>query len=300
MIERILVPLDGSEISEAILPEIRRLLRRADAEIILVGAIHIVPIGLTPHAIEIGRTTTWEYVEGVRKDLEKEGIRARCHVKVGTAAQVIVAAAESERANLIAMATHGRTGLMRLLLGSEAETVLRTSPVPVLAARPSWSYQTRVAGRSRDLPFKNILVPLDGSSNSLAVIPHAIEFGKLFDARAVILSVVDPAAGTQEEDDRELAQAQIHDAARRFDKAGIEAMTVVNEGAPAAKIAEMARDHGVDLIAMATHGRTGVARLFMGSVTESVLRDSAVPMLIARAYPAEPQRGLVKAVTERK
>ena len=138
MYKRVLVPLDGSPVAEAILPFIKEIAGSLDVEIVLLRVVSLTPeeaIGVapkfaldTPAALE---QAAQRYLEARVEDLRARAIRASARVAVGEAASEIVAAARQIGADLIAMTTHGRSGLGRLLFGSVAESVLRTAPTPV-------------------------------------------------------------------------------------------------------------------------------------------------------------------------
>jgi nucleotide-binding universal stress UspA family protein len=290
MIERILVPLDGSTTAEAILPHLKRLLRRSDSEVIVMRAANPPPAEDAMALFEASLAAAREYVVGMKERLESQGVRAKAVARLGSPAGAILDTAEEEKATLIAMATHGRTGLARAFLGSVAEHVLRKSPVPVVVVRPFWSYE--IGEKAEEKGVKSILLPLDGSETALRAIPEAVEFAKLFQARLVLYRVVEP-EGRGKETPLSIVREEVEEAAAKVRKAGVEAGVVADRGEPVAEILKAARFHGADLIAMATHGRTGLSRLFGGSVTERILREAEVPMLIVRAR--KPAKAKVRA-----
>jgi nucleotide-binding universal stress UspA family protein len=150
-LDRIVVPLDGSELSEAILPVVERLAGPFDLRIELVRAIELLPgsaaMELTPSRtetmLEMEEADAWSYVKKVAAPLEGKGLRVTASAEHGAAVDVILHHVKATGAGLIAMSTHGRTGMGRLLLGSVAERVLRASPVPVLL----WKAPTDPAAR---------------------------------------------------------------------------------------------------------------------------------------------------------
>lgn len=282
MLERILVPLDGSEVAEAILGQVCRLLRVKDASVILFEA---VPVPVQP-GVEYApllsdlKAEAERYIVALERQLQKEGVHARGLVRVGGEATSVLDVARDEKATLIAMATHGRTGLSRFVFGSVAEKVLRASEVPVLLVR---SYREAEVGADRtpvqEIPFKRILVPIDGSEKSLAVLPHVKTFAKAVGASVLVLGVVEPTAEGKAGEGEPLVRIAVKDLAAE----GIPVDPVVRLGDPASEILDATKRHGVDLLAMSTHGRSGPSRWVMGSVTEKVLRAAAVPMLVVRA-----------------
>jgi nucleotide-binding universal stress UspA family protein len=277
MIERIVVPLDGSLTAEAILPQVRRVLYRNDSELILVRAVQPMMVENAIMAAEVELAAAREYVLGQLERLEKAGVRARYVARIGTPAEVILSVAQEQKATLIAMATHGASGVKRFLFGSVAEAVIRQSPIPVLLVRPFWSYELASAVRPEKMPVRNVLVPVDGSDLSLEAVPGIVEFADLFESRVMLLRVLG------EGEDKADAERQLQSLIRTFEKRGVEAVALVEKGDPVEEILKTVGSHAVDLVAMTTHGRSGLSRLVSGSVTEQILRRATVPVLITRS-----------------
>jgi nucleotide-binding universal stress UspA family protein len=143
MYERVLIPLDGSELAETILPFAERVAGPADAEVVLLSVVEpLSAVGglagggvVGPDALLLRQLEAKKYLAGVAARLETKGLRVRTLLGLGTPAVEIVEVARSERADLIAMTTHGRSGFRRAVFGSVAEAVLRTATVPVLMIR---------------------------------------------------------------------------------------------------------------------------------------------------------------------
>jgi nucleotide-binding universal stress UspA family protein len=291
VIERIVVPLDGSLTAEAILPQLRRILHRHDSELLLVRAVEPAPAENALLMVDAATQAAREYLLGVQERLDREGVRVRSLVRVGSTIGVLLDSVEDAKATMIAMATHGTTGLKRVLLGSVAEAVLRKSPVPVLVVRPFWTSEEAPSRDVEGCPVRTLLVPVDGSDLSGLVVPAALEFAALFDPRVLLLRVLDPrrkAYGARELED---AWSHLQGMAKPFERKGIETLPLIERGDPVEEILQTAVFHEVDLIAMTTQGRSGIGRLVMGSVTEQVLRRAPVPLLVVRAAaPARPKR----------
>jgi nucleotide-binding universal stress UspA family protein len=295
MIERIVVPLDGSPTAEAVLPQVRRILHRTDSEIVLVRAIVPPPaedsigVAAAEALIDVART----YAQGLEARLKDAGIRVKSITRVGTAAGVILDAAREEEASLIAMATHGETGLKRLLLGSVTEQVLRKSPVPVLVVRPFHSYTIVPPESPEHRPIRTLLLPFGESEAGRAVLAPVAELARLFETRILFLRVLETnRKGAELARERAAAEHHLKEVARPLEQQGIDTVFLVEAGDPAKVIQEICRAVPIDLVAMATHGRSGISRLVLGSVTERVLRESTVPLLIVKAAKAARKRSV--------
>ncbi len=302
MFERILIPLDGSPRAEAILTQVARILRREDSEIILLRVVDIPEVSsfeparraAVESARRAERTSAQAYIHDLERRLADRGARVRATTVEGPAAAAILEQARLERATLIAMSTHGRGGLSRWLMGSVAEKVVRASSTPVLLLRsfrptPLGDLQPASHG---ELPFRKILVPTDGSPAAAAVLDPAGTFAQLFGSEVVVLHAELPVvvqgleeAGfpslqgpTPSEKDRFTEQL-----AERFRERRIPVKRRTIVGDPAEVVLDVSHSEDVDLIAMATHGRSGISRWVLGSVAERVLRHAGVPVLLVRA-----------------
>jgi nucleotide-binding universal stress UspA family protein len=280
MLETIIVPLDGSILAEAVLAQVRKILFRKDAELVLVRAMSI-PAGTevtTPELIDSLQVQSTWYLEELARRLQQQGARVRSVLRAGDPARVILDVASEMNADLIAMSTHGRTGLSRWAFGSVAEKVLRASRVPVLAMR-----SFRVSGDpmpSEELSLKRILVPVADEDLSLEIVESTIAVARLFGSSITLLHACDGPSCA-------IPVPQMKSAYDQFRKAGLDAEPLMREGDPVSRVLEACRDVNADLIAMATHGRSGLSRWVMGSVTEKILRASPVPMLIVRPAHAD-------------
>jgi nucleotide-binding universal stress UspA family protein len=204
------------------------------------------------------------------------------HATEGEIADKILATAHKIGADLIAMGTHGRTGMNWLLAGSVATTVLRKSSCPVLALRSSLSMH-------KDHEVRVILHPTDFSESSQAALTVARSLARDLGSRLVILHVTPPAilvdGSIAAEIDPSTYRAALEDLRSRLDgpdlKYPIETRLIL--GSDREEILRTAEEIGCDLIVMGTHGRTALGRLLMGSVAESVLPRACCPVMIVKA-----------------
>lgn len=274
MFEKILVPLDGSRLAARVLTPLQRLLTER-VELTLVRVVE--PDSDRGPAVEQAMR---EQLEQVRATV---GSGVRCSVQLlrGDPAAELVRYARESGQDLVAMATHGRSGVERWIRGSVAERVLRECEVPLLLCNP-FALEPREDG-----PFRRILVPLDGSEAAERVLPLVEAIGRVHDSQVRLLRV-EPLVITElpspllegslwDPAPLELAMAPQRE---RLEAAGLKAETRAAYGVVAAEVLREARE--VDLLAMTTHGRTGVARWWFGSVAEQVLRHAPCPVLVVR------------------
>ncbi len=280
--KKILVPLDGSTLSDHILEQVDRLLVREDAEVRLLRVLPPVDYEAAPDQ-RLSVLEAQRHLGACREELSARGASVTSVALAnGDPAGKILEYADKYRPSLIAMSTHGRTGLKRWSRGSVAERVLRHSPFPVLLWNPFHPGRGGAKGRR----IGTILVPLDGSARSAGILPLVREVARSFGAQVVLLHVTElyPAVGDVPVLQLPPTPAQVARSLARYRKVlkGVTVRIRSELGTPAASILEAARKEKVDLIAMTTHGRSGVTRWAFGSVAEQVLRHCPYPVLAQR------------------
>jgi nucleotide-binding universal stress UspA family protein len=323
MIEKIMVPLDGSRLAEQALPLAIGLAARTRARLLL---LRVVPQPYEPLIYAGGYVPIAELAE--RMCAEARDYLAREHARlteaaastseesagsvivetgvlVGPAGPTIADYAETNEVDLVIMATHGRSGLGRWALGSVADEVRQLCGKPVILVRPSTD---EAVDLTRPVTPARLLVTLDGSTMAESVLPLASEVAQLFDAelllfRAVVLPPVfygSPDIGVIEanlwkgfEDEARQYLAEI---AGRMQAEGHRVRTVLAADAVADSILSAAEHHNVGLIAMTTQGRTGLSRTIFGSVADRVMRASHRPVLLVRpaSLPQAEQAPLIQ------
>jgi nucleotide-binding universal stress UspA family protein len=312
MYRSILVPLDGSTFGEHALPMALSLARRAEAALQLLH-VHQAPAtpylegaGVFPDAAldEALRHNHEEYLaEVVSRIGTVPGVRVTSSVVNGEVASTIAETAARSGADLVVLTTHGRGPLGRFWLGSVADELVRCLPMPLLLVRPSDGQPDL----HRDCAPRHILLPLDGSPLAEQMIEPAVALGGLAGADYQLLRIIHPILPTagpiygptlrlrvdalmaQIEQAhlalRQEAQQYLDGVAGRLRAQGLRVQTRVasQEQAATAILHEAARP-GIDLIALATHGRRGLPRLFLGSVADKVVRGAAMPVLVHRPH----------------
>lgn len=235
------------------------------------------------------------YLEEVGRRLGESGCDTETVVISGAVAGELEKRVDAVGADLVVMATHGRGALSRAWLGSVADHFVRHSPCPVILITPD--EEEAAVDLEADPDISTILVPLDGSGFSDAVLDHAVGLARLFGARLHLLQVV---AYPMEiaspylphtvqmnqkvvEDAKASAEARLETVAREPRERGIEVATQVFVDTQAGHgILEAAEETDAGLIAMATHARSGVSRTFLGSTTDKVVRAAHRPVFLYR------------------
>ena len=288
--KKILVPLDGSKLSEKVLDHIEVLAKKANTEIIL---LRVVPFSWPSefiHVREMGDKMDKEasdYLFSIESKLGEKGIKGEVCVKEGNAPEVICNVAREKGVNLIAMSTHGRGMVGRWALGSVADKVIQISHIPVLLYRSSGE-------KIPDSHYMNILIPLDGSRLSESILPHAKRLVELFKAKVSFLHVINTdltesfavlkdSIQQEEEEIIEKIRSYFSTLEKRVKETGTSYELVIKKGNPAETICDFASENEIDLITMSTHGHGGISRCFLGSVADKVVQSSSRPVLLIKA-----------------
>ena len=297
MFDRILVPLDGSELAERALQPALTLAERDDAELVFLR-VCVPEKMLVPDAHVAGgynllwpeqslaqaRVEAQAYLTALRRAQVPAEVHARLEVAEDGVAEAIVDTAADSQADLIVISSHGYSGVTRWVLGSIAERVLDAAPCPVLLLR--WPK-----------PISHLLVPLDGSELSERALEPALNVAAGLGARVTLLRAIAPVTAAEKDRldglERGLGERLVEEshqhaeeylrgllAARRT--TGVEIDTVVAYEPAVEAILGYAEAHAVDLVAMSTHGRTGLRRWVYGSVTAKVLHHARHSMLVVR------------------
>jgi len=302
MFHTILVPLDGSATSEQALTAAARLAQGSPARLHLVH-VHS-PYTTAPITIE-GLPVIDEELRSLAATHELAYLRQAASKAALSNQDPIVARLEGPIAfslssycrevgvDLLVLTTHGRSGFTQLWLGSVAESLLRSLHVPMLLLRPT---PTPV----EPMPFRHILVPLDGSALAEQILPHAMAMADHDGAELTLLRVVEgqPAhilgspidyrpheSSTTEQ--RDTAELYLSRLTTELMAAGHPARAaVVAAETPARAILTAAEERSADLIAMATRGRSGLTHTILGSVADKIIRGGTLPVLAVR--PSHP------------
>lgn len=298
MFGRMLIPLDGSKTAEDVLPYARRLAADARVAVELLGVVEMAEIAedIASNQAAYAGALVREAVRNSTDYLEKlaqtfHNGKVRCNVQQGRPEDIIIAASSGDRATLIAMATHGRSGVTRWLLGSVTEKVLRGTVNPLLVVRAPGNSKT-----DGEAALRSVIVPLDGSDVAETILSPVAALAKVLDLQVLLIRVYGLPLPTYGGDDyyvpdylelkdqiRDEAEGYLNSRANLLRAQGVaEVSTVVIEGSAADAIIDLARKTPDNLVALSPHGRSGLQRWVLGSVTEKVVRHCQDPVLIVR------------------
>jgi nucleotide-binding universal stress UspA family protein len=286
MYNKILVPLDGSPLAEQILPYVRLLAVTDNIPVELLW-VNDVEIAQSPPRLgkEYLRQATAKYMAAVKRI---DSIEAD-----GKPTEEIVRRAEAEPSCLIAMATHGMSGMRRWLIGSVASKVAQLAHNPLLLVRP-----TENADPAMTIELKTTFVPLDGSGLAEKALPHAVALAKRLKLAVQLLRVYALPSDVYIVADGVIAQGAVqfreatHKEAERYLEGKVESLRAEGldhvigtamEGDAASEIIDLAAKTANSLIVMSTHGRSGIGRWLLGSVADKAIQHSRAPVLLIRA-----------------
>jgi len=308
-LKRLLIPLDGSRLAECVLPIGVSLATHLKARVTLLYVME----RQGPATVHGERHLTVPaeadaYLMDVSARVLHTGVVADRHVhpnQEGDVAKSIVDHAADLAADLIILATHGGGSARRVLFGSVAQQVLRRGTRPVLLIRPP---ETPDAVDGMPPEPKRFLVPLDGRPPGEAALPYAAALASAYGAELLLRRVVPtlatlggdlasaarlvPTAAAASLDlEEEAARRYIADLASQFGAGGYRVNAAVARGDPAQTLLDVAAQAAVDMIVMATHGRTGLDAVLSGSVASRIASRFPRPLLLVRAPKPDAEAG---------
>jgi len=279
----VLIPLDGSDTSTNVLLFMKPI---CGADGVTTTLLRVVTLAEQEQLGREARSSAERGLELLKRDLERQGWTVQTRVERGDPAERILCCAGEAGFDLMAMFSHGRSGASRITRGSVAERVLRRSRVPVLLCTP---HSLPAVGKLE--PFKKVVVPLDGSDLADQVLSPVGALALSCGSEVTLLRVeIDHYPGPPPPDTNsewwtpERLEASVAPLKGQFEllkKSGVDVKRVTVYDQAVQGILSAASN--ADLVAMTTHGRSGVSRWFFGSVAEAVLREVRCPLLVWRS-----------------
>lgn len=295
MLQKILLPLDGSELAEAAVPYATNLAEQLEAEIYL---LHVCPpehqAYVHMHQIYIN-----SILAGMSEKMNERGKSAKptsiqAEVVVGDPIKMIFEFAKLKGIDFIALTTHGSSGFKPWAMGNVAEKIVRGSGVPTLLIRVNQKKDLEI----RTALIQKILVPLDNSDASKISLPLAVDLARKLKAGLVLFSMAQTAyaqnlnsAGSGiginwdavDKASEQAADEYLIKVADELKVTGVPVETRSMLGIDAAyEILELEKKGVADMVVMATRGRSSIARWAFGSVAEKVLREGNLPILLVK------------------
>jgi nucleotide-binding universal stress UspA family protein len=313
----ILVPLDGSTFSEAILPHAVALAHATESALILLQVLEPMyepiygALGISEKQQEeqLARmrdgqlASIDDYLLNIAKPLRAEGLEVHTEVIEGNdpTAYIVLRAEQDPQLLLIAMATHGRSYVLRWLFGSITAEVVQLAPVPLLLLRPHENGGPGSTVTPKTLLYQTVIVPLDGSSFAEQALEQALLLASAVSATLLLVSILPPPNDFAVQKDKETVSLMstlreletqrrtryLEHLAQPLSKQGVVVHTHVATGHPAEEILHLSTQHQPALLVMTTHGRSGLQRLFVGSVALKVVQGVHGPVLLVRGRPEE-------------
>jgi len=286
-LEKLLLSTDGSEFSEGAVREAVKLAKICSSKLFVLSVIETNPEFevLAPQIVEKEGMQTRDRLEQIRSRAAKEGVECEIIARYTESPfQAIVEEAKKNQADMIIMGRRGRTGLRRLLMGSVTAKVIGHASCDVL-----------VVPRDAEIRYQKILLATDGSKYSAAAASEAIGIAKRCGSFLYVVCVVPSETASPfdivhsemqhemiAQNELRVGEKNVNDLLAAAKQEGVRVEGLIIEGRPYEAIVENAREKDVDLIVMGSHGRTGLERLLMGSVTERVVGHADCSVLIAK------------------
>lgn len=297
--QHILVTLDGSSFAEQALPAAEALCRAFNARLTLASVLPVQrkfialrPLDAGAGNVEAAQQERESYLRSVAQRLRAKGIEVGYQVMVGPVAESVNYLMQQQGIDMSVFSTRGRSGVQRWVLGSVANSMIQTMTRPLLIVRPEEGMEPPVP------TFSKLLVTLDGSEFAERVLPY-VRASTNFQSVVLLLTVPEVpeaqqygALVEQIEEMRENAEdeacAYLEGIAKELRAEGIETRIFVAGSRPAETIITLAAEEGVDVVMLATHGRGGLERLFVGSVAERVVQHTQCPVFLVPIQERRP------------
>jgi len=290
-LEKIVIPLDGAKLSEAALDQGGELALAFGSELHLLGVCG----GPEEKYCGLMRGYLDKKAEDVRRDFLGKDLSLKVVVLSGEAAGQVIDYARRERMDLLVIVSHGHSGIMPWTMGGTANKIIHEAPVPVLLLRAAAAKKRRPGSI-----FAKLLLPLDGSAAGETALPYVLEIAAKLKSKVTLLSVVESGQHVhtiggldyirfpeqQVQKMRQDLSAYLDGAVKKFRDRGIEARAELTTGHAAEEIIKRAKAAGARLVAMSSHGKSGLRQWVLGSVSNKVLHAGKAHLLLTKPAPS--------------
>jgi len=309
MFDTILVPLDGSQLADCVLPHVVAIARSFDAEITLLRMLEKNQAGTSAQLFDlvnwqINKTRADLYLEKIKAWLQESSVRARKKIMEGLVADGITEYAQNQGTKLIILSSHGRNGLTQWGISSTTQKIILNAQTSLFIVR---AHQYGI--HSGELPktplYKRILVPLDGSQRAENVLPTITQLANVYKSRILLVQVVQTpemarqmppspedidlsnrvVARNQEEAEHYLEQLK-----SRSYLEGMEIQThLITSNNAATALHQLEEQEHIDMVALSAHGYSGNHQWPYGSMVNNFIMHGKVPLLIVQDLPAKQE-----------
>jgi len=309
MFDPILVPLDGSQLAECVLPHVDAIARSFDTEITLLRMLEKKQTGTSAQLFDllnwqINKTRAALYLEKTKTHFQESGLRVRTIVLEGLEAEGITEFAQNQGMKLIILSSHGRNGLTQWGISNITQKIILSAPTSLLIVR---AHQTRTqpAELTKASVYQRILVPLDGSQRAENVLPIIKQLAHFHQSQIHLVQVIQtPEMARQmppaREDidlsnrlvarNREEAVHYLEQVKSRSSLSGIAVQThLTTSDNAAAELHQLAEQEQIDLVALSAHGYSGMRQWPYGSLVNNFILYGKRALLIVKDLPAKQE-----------
>ena len=275
-LEKLLVATDRSQFSEGAIREAIHLAKQCSSSLYIVSIMETNPEyeNIGANVFQKEEEEAIAYLESIEKQVSQEGLPCQSLLLHGNDPyRLIVETAAEKNVDMIIIGRRGRTGLMKVLMGSVTAKVIGHAPCKVL-----------VVPKAARIEYKKLLVATDGSEHSMEAASEVLGIAKRCGSNIIVVSVANL------DIEVEKATANVGRIVEMAQKDGIPVETLTPLGRPHNVIVETAGGRAVDLIVMGTCGETGFRKLLMGSTTEKVIGHAACAVLVVKAKQTEREK----------
>jgi nucleotide-binding universal stress UspA family protein len=309
MFDPILVPLDGSQLAECVLPHAIAIARPFDAEITLLRILEKNQVGASAQFFDllnwqINKTKASLYLESIQARLQASGLQTRTMVLEGLVADGITEYAQNQRMKLIVLSSHGRHGLTQWGISSITQKLILSAPTSILIVRAERQYIQ--VGKSSEIPlYQRIMVPLDGSQRAENVLPIITQLSHFHKAQIHLVQVVQtPEMARQLPPARKDIDLSARLVARNREEAGhyleqlksrsypdgitVHTHLITSDNAAVA-LHQVEEQENIDMVTLSAHGYSGNHQWPYGSMVNNFITYGKAPLLIVQDLPAKQE-----------
>lgn len=309
MFDTILVPLDGSQLADCVLPHVVAIARPFDAEVTLLRMLEKAQAGTSVQLFDlvnwqISKTRATLYLEKIKARIQAEKTRAQTTVLEGLVADGITEYAHSHGMKLIVLSSHGRNGLTQWGISSVTQKIIMSAQTSLLIVRAHQDGIPSDELSERPL-YQRILVPLDGSQRAENVLPILTQLAQFHGSRIHLVQIIQtPEMARQMPPTREDIDLSTRIIARNREEAGryleqlksrsyLEGIPVqihlITSDNSAVALHQLVDQENIDMVALSAHGYAGIHQWPYGSMVNNFILYSKVPLLIVQDLPAKEE-----------